>query len=84
MVGQSSEPQKITNSDSCWGIRPKYRQFTFDYCAKIDDNICYRCDLSDIELIDFAPLDEEEENVKNSHQFRLIKNISNYNRLLHP
>ena len=60
-VEQSSEPPKITNSDSGWGLLPNYGELTFEDYAHVDDDISVHGALTDAELLNLAPLDEDEE-----------------------
>ncbi|CAH2096716.1 unnamed protein product [Euphydryas editha] len=60
-VEQSSEPPKIINSDSRWGLLPNCGEITFDDYAHVDDDISVHGVLTDAELMNMVSLDEDEE-----------------------
>lgn len=60
-VENSSEPQKITNSDSEWGLLPDCTKLTFEDYTHVDDDISVHGALTDAELLNSAPLDKDEE-----------------------
>lgn len=60
-VEQSSEPPKITNSGSEWGLLPDCRELTFEDYTHVDDDISVYGILTDTELMSMVSLDEDDE-----------------------
>ncbi|UYV73153.1 hypothetical protein LAZ67_10001978 [Cordylochernes scorpioides] len=79
-VEQSSEPPKMTNSDSGWGGLPNYGELTFEDYSHVDDDVSVHG--ADAEILNLDHLDDEDEEEDEGEQPPIPVTLSEARRSL--